>query len=139
MKRLRVYSAALLLVLLAAASSIALAQLRIASPANDSYLYDPAQQVTVEGKVLEVREFKCPVSGTLGSHITLKASDSPIQVHLAPVAFMKEFEIVLHEGDTVKVVGAKILDEGKPALLARSVTVGNETFTFRDPKGKALW
>ena len=30
-------------------------------------------------------------------------------------------------------------NEGKPALIAKSVTIGRETFNFRDAKGRPLW
>ncbi len=139
MKTLRLISTAVLLTWLAAVSSIVLAQHRISSPSHEAYPYDETQQVTIEGKITELSDFKCPVTGTQGSHITVKGSGDPIQVHLAPVQFLKEYEIVLHQGDSVKVVGSKFTYEGKPALLAKTVTVGNETFTFRDPKGKPIW
>jgi hypothetical protein len=32
-----------------------------------------------------------------------------------------------------------MLHEGKTALIAKSVTIGRETFNFRDAKGNPLW
>ncbi len=106
----------------------------------DKYPYDVSKQVTVTGRVQAERDYRCPVSGTVGSHITVKAAvGDPMEVHLAPASFLKDFDIILRPGDEVKIVGAKIDFEGKPALLARTVTVDNATYTFRDEKGRPLW
>lgn len=106
---------------------------------HSAFPYDSAQQVTISGKIQEVKEYQCPVSGTVGAHITVKSDSGTMEVHLAPVTFLKDYEITLRAGDEVKVVGAKIVVEGKPALMARTVAVGDTVFTFRDPNGKPLW
>lgn len=138
MKGIRVSLALFLLAAVAGMVGGLIAQDKAAQN-HATYVYNTTDQVTVEGTVQEVKDYKCPVTGTVGSHITVKTSGDAIEVHLAPVTFMKEYEMVLHAGDNVKVVGAKILFEGKPALLAKTVKVGQETFTFRDEKGKPLW
>ncbi len=101
--------------------------------------YDTANQETFTGSVLEIKEYKCPVTGTVGSHLALKGANEVIEVHLAPVAFMKEYGIVFKTGDKLDVVGTRVTFAGKPALLARSAKVGRETFLFRDEKGRPLW
>jgi len=106
---------------------------------HQSYTYDSAQQVTVSGKVQDVKEYQCRVSGTGGAHIVVKAENGTFEVHLAPIRFMKDYEIAFRTGDEVKITGAKIMFEGKPALMAKTVVVGNNTFMFRDPDGKPLW
>jgi DNA/RNA endonuclease YhcR with UshA esterase domain len=106
---------------------------------HEAYTYDETQQVTVSGKIQEVRDYECPITGTVGAHISVKAETGTIEVHLAPVTFLKDYDITLHAGDDVKVVGAKIVFQGKPALLAKTVAVGPATFTFREPSGKPLW
>jgi DNA/RNA endonuclease YhcR with UshA esterase domain len=109
-----------------------------AAPSHE-FKYDAAKQVVVEGYVEEVREFRCPVSGTVGAHITVKTNSGSIEVHLAPVTFMKKYEIVIAKGDRVAVQGAKILFEGKPALIAKIVADDATTYAFRDSGGKPLW
>jgi hypothetical protein len=111
----------------------------VQSQVQARYPYDPAKQVTVMGKIQDTKDYHCPVTGTVGSHFTIKGEGDPLEVHLAPASFMKDYEIRFRAGDDAKVVGVKIDYEGKPAMLARSVTVGNETYTFRDEKGKPLW
>ena len=46
---------------------------------------------------------------------------------------MKQYEINIRKGDKVTVVGSRIMFEGKTALIAKSVAIGNETYNFRDP------
>lgn len=106
---------------------------------QERYPYDPAKQITISGKIQETKDYHCPVSGTLGSHFTMKGEGETLEVHLAPASFLKDYEIKFRPGEDVKVVGVKIEFEGKPALMARIVTVDNETYVFRDEKGKPLW
>ncbi len=138
MQGIRILFGALLLLLVAGGLS-QVASAGKAAPPNTVFAYDTTNQVTIEGKIQEVRDYNCPVTGTVGSHITVKNAEGTIEVHLAPAKFLKEYEIVLKAGDEVKVVGSKITYEGKPAILARTVTVGRETFAFRDDKGKPIW
>jgi hypothetical protein len=109
------------------------------SPAHNHYVYDPAAQQTFGGIVAEANDYTCPVTGTLGSHITVKGDISTIEVHLAPASFLKQYEIQIHKGDRVTVTGSKIMYEGKESLIAKTLVVGHDTYNFRDPKGRPLW
>ncbi len=109
-----------------------------AKPGN--YPYDVSKQVTFTGRIQEARDYQCPVSGTVGAHITVKGvAGDAMEVHLAPASYLKDYDISFRPGDEAKIVGVKIDFEGKPALLARTVTVDNATYTFRDEKGRPLW
>jgi DNA/RNA endonuclease YhcR with UshA esterase domain len=108
-------------------------------PSHENYQYDAARQVIVRGTVQEVRNYQCPVSGTVGAHITLKQDFGSIEVHLAPATFLKQYEIEIKKGDQVEIQGVKIQFEGKPALLARVVADDNVMYQFRDSNGKPLW
>lgn len=137
MKGMRIIWALTLLVLMI--SGMALAPQEKNPPAQNSYAYDQSRQQTINGLVAETKDYHCPVSGTVGSHITVKLDIGSIEVHLAPASFMKQYEIMIRKDDRVTIVGSKITYDGKPALIAKSVTVGRETFNFRDPKGLPLW
>ena len=137
MKGIRLLLGTLILLSLAGGSSV-LSQVKNA-PAKTSYSYDEANQQTVRGSVVETKDFQCPVSGTLGSHITLKTDTGNIEVHLAPVSFMKQYDIRFRKDENVTIVGSKIDFEGKTTLVAKSLTIGRETFNFRDAKGRPLW
>ena len=101
--------------------------------------YDPAQEVKVKGEVLEIKNYDCPISGTLGGHLVLQTAQGPVEVHLAPAAFLAEYEISFAKGDTVEILGNKVTFHDKPALLARRMTRGQYEYTLRDPKGNPLW
>jgi hypothetical protein len=125
--------------LLLSGAAITLVSQEKNSPPQASYTYAPSSEQTMHGWVVETKDFQCPVTGTVGSHITVKNETSNIEVHLAPASFMKQYEINIRKGDNVTVVGSKITFEGKSALLAKSVVIGHETYNFRDPSGKPLW
>ncbi len=139
MKGIRIALVLFLAVILAGVAGSLIAQEK-APLAHTTYIYNTTDQITFEGVVQEVKDYKCPVSGTVGSHIVVKGNNNDlIEIHLGPAAFMKDYEMILHNGDKVRVVGAKFDFEGKTALMAKTVRVGQETFTFRDEKGKPLW
>lgn len=138
MRAIRIILGTWMLALFAALVPAAFSQDK-ASPSRETYTYDTSTSKITTGIVVDVKEYKCPVTGTVGSHITLKRSGELIEVHLAPAAFMKQYEIVINKGDEVAIEGAPILFEGKPALLAKTVAVGGATYAFRDAKGRPLW
>ena len=139
MRVMRILIGAVLLLVLAGGASSVQSQEKSGSPAMQSFPYSPDTEITLQGRVEQVKDYRCPVTGTVGSHITVASEGSKIEVHLAPAVFLKDYDIAFKPGDQVKVLGVKITFEDKPAMLARSVTVGRETFVFRDQKGKPLW
>ena len=125
--------------LLLSGAAITLVSQEKGSPTHANYTYAPTSEQTMRGWVVETRDFQCPVTGTVGSHITVKSETGSIEVHLAPASFMKQYEINIRKGDNVTVVGSRIMFEGKGALIAKSVAIGNETYNFRDQSGRPLW
>jgi hypothetical protein len=125
--------------LLLSGAAITLVSQEKSSPTHANYTYAPTSEQTMRGWVVETRDFQCPVTGTVGSHITVKSETGSVEVHLAPASFMKQYEINIRKGDNVTVVGSRIMFEGKGALIAKSVAIGNETYNFRDQSGRPLW
>ena len=101
--------------------------------------YDPATEVKIKGVIAEVKDFECPVSGGMGAHITLKAGDKNVLVHIALSKFLKDYEMSFAKGEEVEVLGSKVMMDGEEVILAREITRGQNTFMFRDNKGKPLW
>lgn len=102
--------------------------------------YDLAAEVTLKGTIVDTIERNCPVAGGLGFHFTFKAEDGrTIEVHVASAKFMKDYEWILNKGDQIKLVGARANVQGADGILAREITRGNETFTFRAKDGKPVW
>ena len=125
--------------LLLSGATITLVSQEKHSQAPAGYTYIPTSEQTLRGWVVETKDFQCPVTGTVGSHITVKNETGSMEIHLAPASFMKQYEINIRKGDNVTVVGSRITFEGKSALIAKSVAIGHETFNFRDQSGKPLW
>jgi DNA/RNA endonuclease YhcR with UshA esterase domain len=101
--------------------------------------YDSSQERIFNGTIEEIKNFQCPVSGTIGSHLYIKDGSDVLEVHLAPTTFLKQYAMVLQAGDKVKITGVKFMFDGKPAILARTVVDGFSTFTFRNDKGQPQW
>jgi len=101
--------------------------------------YDVDSQQTISGTIQEVKDYPCPVSGSLGTHLAIKAGSEILEAHLAPAAFLKEYGISFKVGDSVKVAGVRLMFDGKPAILVREITMGDVTVTFRDDKGRPAW
>lgn len=137
MKPIRYLVGTLILFLLSGAPAL-VSQNKHLQP-QTGYSYDLANQQTLRGWVVEAKDFQCPVSGTVGSHITVKSEAGTMEVHLAPASFMKQYEIQIRKSDSVTIVGSRIMFDGKPSLIARSVVIGRDTFNFRDPQGRPLW
>jgi hypothetical protein len=138
MKEIRILLGALFLLVLAGASTL-ISQEKTPPQPLHNHAYDPSTLEKVQGLVVDTRDYNCPVSGTVGSHITVKGESGDIEVHLAPASFMKQYEIAIRKNDRVTVFGSRITFEGKPALVARSVVIGRDTFNFRDSNGRPLW
>ena len=101
--------------------------------------YDITREQTVRGVVQEVKDYHCPVSGTVGTHISIKTSQGDLEVHMAPAKFFKEYDLRISKGDDVVVTGNKVDFNGKPAIVARLVIVGHDIFAFRDETGRPSW
>ena len=111
------------------------------APANGSVpKYDKTTEVKLKGTVVDVRDYHCPISGTMGSHLTLKLqSGGTIELHLAATKYMKSYEMVFSKGDEIEVLGSKVKFNGGDTVLAREITRGQDSFVFRDEKGKPVW
>ena len=98
--------------------------------------YDTANEVRIKGVVEEVREVPGDLEGT---HLVVKTDTTTVLVYAAPGAFLKEIDTAFNKGDQVQVVGAKAPGAGEETIMAREITVGNNTFTLRDDKGVPVW
>jgi TusA-related sulfurtransferase len=102
--------------------------------------YNTAAEAVYKGKVEDVRDRQCPVSGGIGSHIIMKLEDgSTIEVHLATAEFTRMLEVNIHKGDSIEVTGWKTEFEGVQTIFAREVKHDNDTFVFRAKDGMPAW
>jgi len=103
---------------------------------SDVMAYDASKELSVKGTVGGHDEFACPASqGELGAHFILKTANGNYVVHLAPSRVMRSLHWEFPAGEQVEVVGAQVRYQGKPGLLAKTVTTDKEIYTFRDGNG----
>jgi hypothetical protein len=113
--------------------------LLVNSPMQRPTTYNLANEVAVQGTVQEVKDFYCPISGDEGTHLMVATDNGLVQVHVAPKRFLRGNNWSFRVGDYVQVIGSKIKYEGHDALVARTITRGNQTVAFRQPNGRPLW
>ena len=106
--------------------------------AQDAPKYDPATETTLHGIVVQIKDFECPISGTVGRHMEVKLADgSIVEVHLAPAKYMDDYKIVV-TSEPVMVIGSKVTYHDAPAVIARTFSQ-KITYELRDTNGKPYW
>jgi hypothetical protein len=98
--------------------------------------YDVKNEVKIKGAVQEVHEVPGPFEGI---QLVVKTEAKTVLVHVAPSEFLKEMDTSFKVGDQVEVVGCKAPDATGEEILAREITVGQNTATLRDDKGVPVW
>ncbi|HEY6274543.1 MAG TPA: hypothetical protein VIX19_21365 [Terriglobales bacterium] len=61
-----------------------------------------------------VKEYQCPVNGTVGTHITVMLATASSKTIWLLSSSSKEYDIVIIKGDHVEIQGAKITFKGNP-------------------------
>jgi len=103
---------------------------------SDVMSYDASKEISANGTVTAGEEFACPASeGELGAHFVLKTANGDYVVHLAPARVMRSLHWNFKPGQQVEVVGAQVRYQGKPGLLAKTITTDSEIYTLRDGEG----
>lgn len=110
-------------------------QKTIAVPQAD-LAYDVTRESVVQGTVVSYT----PAStvGPIGPHIKVQTSSGIVDVHLGNAQFLKQSDLVLASGDSVKIVGQSFTFSSGPVVLARILQKGNQTVTLRNFKGLPL-
>jgi hypothetical protein len=98
--------------------------------------YDVKNEVKIKGVIEEVRQVPGSFEGT---HLVVKTESKTVVVHAAPADFLKEIDTTFSKGEQVEVVGCKAPGAPEEEILAREITVGQNTTTLRDDKGVPVW
>jgi hypothetical protein len=95
--------------------------------------YDATHEITLEGTIQQVVT-KHTLGSPVGMHLMVSGPNGLVDAHVG--AFLsKETKAALVAGMPVKIVGAKAMLHGKSYLLARELTVGENTVTIRSAHG----
>jgi hypothetical protein len=97
--------------------------------------YDVKNEVKIKGVIDDVRQVPGSFEGT---YLVVKTESKTVVVRAAPANFLKEIDTTFNKGDEVEVVGCKAPDAPEE-ILAREITVGQNTTTLRDDKGIPVW
>jgi hypothetical protein len=101
-------------------------------------MFDPATVVTITGTVTgETRVDRG--MGHSGVHLALKTAEGEIAVHLGPDFWVDKQSMKIAKGDEISVKGSKVTFDGKPAVIAQTVTMGGSTLVLRDANGTPAW
>lgn len=101
--------------------------------------YDKAAEVTLTGTVDTIQANTGRMMGGGGTHFVLKTSAGLTDVRVGPSSWLAEKNYVLAVGDQLEVTGAKVVIDGKDALMARVIKKGDLTMTLRDESGVPEW
>ncbi|HSA91887.1 MAG TPA: hypothetical protein VLE48_02670 [Terriglobales bacterium] len=101
--------------------------------------YNIKEEVRLLGTVESIKEYECPISGTMGTHLVFNVDGKKYEVHVAPLKWLEEYGIQLKQGDNITLIGVKTTYRDLPAVLARGIERENDVFYFRDKKGRPLW
>ncbi|MEZ4743849.1 MAG: hypothetical protein R3B45_15630 [Bdellovibrionota bacterium] len=102
-------------------------------------MFDTKSVVEIEGTVEEVL-YRSPLRGmSSGVHLRVKAKDKTYEVHLGPKWYIDNQEAKIEKGDQIKIAGSKIKFDGADAIIAESVTKGDQMLVLRDNSGRPNW
>jgi hypothetical protein len=120
-------------------AAVALAPPRTWQGESDSRLFDPSTVVTVWGTVLARSRVFGATGDAAGVDVRLGTTGGEIRVHLGPGFWVDKQALNFAIGDVVAVRGSMIAIEGKPTIIAESVTWGTSMLELRDTKGVPIW
>jgi hypothetical protein len=102
-------------------------------------LYDPRTVETVRGRVAAVDTFTPLNAMANGVRLRLETDAGVLYVHLGPQWFLDHQEVRVAPRDSVEIAGSRITFRGRPALLAATVTRGDQKLRLRDEQGWPIW
>jgi hypothetical protein len=99
--------------------------------------YDLHTETKTKGIVDEIN--RLPLGKKDITELILKSGDDKIHIYVCPQAFQDEMGITFTKGDEIAVTGSKVKQQTAEVILARQMTRGSDTLTFRDDKGNVIW
>jgi hypothetical protein len=102
-------------------------------------MYDPKTVETIKGEVERV-EVITPFKGmSQGVHLLVRTEKETISVHLGPTWYLENQDVKIAPKDKIEISGARVILNGKPALIAGEIKKGEEVLRLRDGNGFPVW
>lgn len=95
--------------------------------------YDLTRETLVLGTVVSYTATS--TVAPIGPHATIQTSSGTVDVHLGSATLMKQNDIFLVPGDSVKIVGESQTFGGGTVFVARILQKGSQTVTLRNLNG----
>ncbi len=102
-------------------------------------MYDVKTVETMSGEVEAVERFTARKGVADGIHLILKTEQEKISVHLGPAWFIENQSAKIKSGDQIELTGSRIDYEGKPAIIAAEINLGEEALVLRSADGFPAW
>jgi hypothetical protein len=111
------------------------------------HMYDPKTVETLSGEVISVEQVhgkgwgrgKGGRGGSYGVHLVLKSDKEEVAVHLGPNWYLDKHGLTVAPGNRIEVRGSRITFEGKPAIIAAEVKMGDQSLKLRNEDGLPAW
>lgn len=117
-------------------ASLSFAQQKPTAIAQANVAYDVTQESVVQGTVLSYTAASSVAP--IGPQAKIQTSSGVVDVHLGNASLMKQYDMFLAPGDSVKIVGESFRFSTGPVVLARIVQKGNQTAILRNLHGIPL-
>jgi hypothetical protein len=98
-----------------------------------NFAYDVTREAVVQGTVLSYTA--ASTVAPIGPHAQIQTASGVVDVQLGSAQVMKQNDIFLEPGDSVKIVGESMNFERGPVFLARILRKGNQIVTLRNING----
>lgn len=107
------------------------------SSANFPFRYDISEEVTVSGSVTGVLT-KASKGMMNGSHLLIATPSGSMDVSLGAYGLTGKNAVAVKLGERVEVTGVMKTLNGKPVLMARTVTARDQVYPIRNEHGVAM-
>lgn len=114
-------------------ASLAIGQQKPTAIPQVNIAYDITHEAVVQGTVTSYTATSDVPP--IGPHAMIQTASGAVDVHLGNANFMKQNDLFLAPGDSVKIVGESKNLGGKNVFLARIVRKGSQTVTLRNLNG----
>ena len=102
--------------------------------------YDTTTVETLEGTIARIDTMESRRNGWMkGLHLQLDTGEETVDVHLGPMAYLTQQGIALDVGQTVRVRGARMMDNDAPVMLAAELHHGDQSWMLRETNGTPMW
>ena len=110
--------------------------------ANNNYsrLFNAKTMTEIEGTIVSVEKITPEKGMSVGVHLVVKTKgNETTSVHLGPSWYLDNQDVQFAADEAVEVKGSKVTYQNAPAIIAVTVTKGEQVLMLRDKNGFPKW